>query len=709
MNIYCKRFLTAILSASALFSCAACSDKEKTIELKGALLPHYDGISASDQGNNAYDSRLFYRNDLTLFGGDSDVVWLSEEAAEETAAAQAENKELEGEEKTRYVDEYTKTYGGYFYQYTSGNGGVATKWFNDRDYTGAVSCLRSKDLNDWELCGANNGFSVKLVKQTQWICENTWAPEVIFDEDEKMFYMYFSASSFFGSEEGLPDNPFGIAVLRSETPTGPFELCTSENVYGQDSKNYPAELKYENGSPVNDSGGVAEEVTRTIDEKDFQIDIGRHFNLPYAVPVIDLSPYKDGDGKKYLYFSKEYINSGNFNNPDSLDFRRNSDGSLATDENGKYVVSEETYSYKVLSIWCMQMKDWFTPDYETLRMVAYPGYKSVVYKEGMPVFDDNSYTLVPYAGTENEPYEDDGTLVEGAQMLAHTGEDGKTRYYLTYSQNGFAARNYGVHQAVGDSPFGPFVKIGRRKSVVNTSVENDYMTGAGHHAFVEAGNELFCVYWVHCDPVNPSLAGADGRIYATDRAVFTKDDELGYDILFCNGPTKSLQPKPYVTTGYRNVAREASIEVSTEDDGSKRWLNDGTHTTIEAFDDREYKFEGGAVITLTFDKPVTVGAVMVYNSMYYDTAFSKVDGIVFKLAEKPEWYTLPEYNGYMYIKDLGFNGDYYNATDGFMRQGGSAVASFNDILVNEIKIGISSKLSGKGTVTGVSEIVVLGK
>ncbi len=679
-----------VITAFNLFGCLL---QEDGFALRGAELPHYDGVSTA-QGENGYDSRLFYRNDLTLFGGDSDVLWVSKEDARKTAEKHVDPAYSE-EEKQAYIDSYVDKYGDWFYQYTSGNGGVATMWWDERDYTGAITCLRSRDLNDWELCGDNNGFSVKLTKEG-WIKENTWAPEVIFDQTERMFYMYFSASSFYAQKGDLPTNPFGIAVLRSVSPNGPFELCTSEGQYGSDSTAYPAEQKYDMGKAIGE-----ETVTRTITKKDFQIDIGRHFDLPYAFPVIDISPFEDTDGKKYLYFSKEYINTGSYNYPDSIDFARNEDGTMKTDENGNYILSEKTYSYDVMSIWCMEMTDWFTPKYETLRMVAYPGYKSVSYKEGQPIFDDASYTL-------NEEFEDEGTLVEGAQMLTHTGEDGKKRYYLTYSQTGYAARNYGVHQAVSESPYGPFVKIGRTKSVINTSVENDYMTGGGHHAFVEAAGELFCVYWVHCDPINASLSGVDGRVYAFDRTVYTADEELGYDILFGNGPTNSLQAKPYVATGYKNIADQANITVSSASDNVK-WLNDGTFTTLEVFDNREYTFNGQAEITLTFETPVTIGALMVYNSMYYDTAFSKIDAILFKLAEKPAWYELDAYDGYLYIKDLPFSERYYNATDGFMRQGGSAVASFNDITVSEIKISVSSKLNDNGTTIGLSEIVVLGK
>ena len=54
----------------------------------------------ADDGTHGeqYDSNIFYRNDLKVFGGDADVIYVSKEEDDE--------------------------YGGWFYMYTSGNDGV---------------------------------------------------------------------------------------------------------------------------------------------------------------------------------------------------------------------------------------------------------------------------------------------------------------------------------------------------------------------------------------------------------------------------------------------------------------------------------------------------------------------------------------------------------------------------------------------------------
>ena len=128
--------LTVLFLVMAVLLASACG---KTLKTEGAKLNCFDGLNE----DGSYDSSLFYRNDLTVFGGDSDVLWVPEERDAE--------------------------YGGWFYQYTSGNGGVATNWKDGYETCFAVSCLRSRDLNDWELCGAvDNGFAIEL-QRDDWV------------------------------------------------------------------------------------------------------------------------------------------------------------------------------------------------------------------------------------------------------------------------------------------------------------------------------------------------------------------------------------------------------------------------------------------------------------------------------------------------------------------------------------------------------------
>ena len=59
-----------------------------------------------------------------------------------------------------------------------------------------ITCLRSKDLNDWELCGAvDNGFSCWIDKD-EWIQTMTWAPEVLRNPTDGKYYIEDSLGTF---------------------------------------------------------------------------------------------------------------------------------------------------------------------------------------------------------------------------------------------------------------------------------------------------------------------------------------------------------------------------------------------------------------------------------------------------------------------------------------------------------------------------------
>ena len=119
-------------------------------------------------------------------------------------------------------------------------------------------------------------------------------------------------------------------------------------------------------------------------------------------------------------------------------------------------------------------------------------------------------------------------------------------------------------------------------------------------------------------------------------------------------------------------------------------------------------------LKLSWDTPQTIRNIMVYNSRDYAYAFKSVRSIVFALASKPTWYPQDaEYNGYAHIVDLKAHESGWNSSNFTMRKGGSAMATFNEITVNEIiiTIGADDKIDtsmGRGIVK-LSEIYVMGK
>ena len=111
---------------------------------------------------------------------------------------------------------------------------------------------------------------------------------------------------------------------------------------------------------------------------------------------------------------------------------------------------------------------------------------------------------------------------------------------------------------------------------------------------------------------------------------------------------------------------------------------------------------------------------MLYNSRDYLYAFNSVKSIVFALAEKPSYYPEnKEYNGYAYIKDLTPDHYGWDNSNMIMRKGGSAMATFDEIMVSEIIVTISGEdkvAIDYGVASGVnkylvklSEIFIMGK
>jgi beta-xylosidase len=88
--------------------------------------------------------------------------------------------------------------------------------------------------------------------------------------------------------------------------------------------------------------------------------------------------------------------------------------------------------------------------------------------------NDDFTGFVPFAdGTTFREITPSG-YVEGAFMLLRDG-----KYYFMWSEGGWTGPNYAVAYAMGDSPFGPFERLGR-------ILEQDpsVATGAGHHSIV---------------------------------------------------------------------------------------------------------------------------------------------------------------------------------------------------------------------------------
>lgn len=367
---------------------------------------------------------------------------------------------------------------------------------------------------------------------------------------------------------------------------------------------------------------------------------------------IDASPFIGADGQKYVLFCRVSDVAGNDN------------------------------------IWGVRMIDWATPDYSTLKRLTNTGYKTVSSSQKMS-YECNA------AGTV------DAARNEGPFMYVKKNSDGTAKYYLTMSIYGLS--DYAVIQAVGDSPLGPFTKLEESEGgilLANDHLQWDHVQGPGHHSFLEVDGELF-IYYHQQVTRNIDNGNNWNRFTSWDRINFVKNDN-GQEVMVCNGPTWSLQPKIEKYAEYINIADQANVTVNAG--SNTEALTDGILSMYQNVSFvKEYSCTHTATIELTFDTFREVTALQIFNSKNIANAFQSVSRI--ELVYQNDLY--PD-GAVAYIDNLQFDWESYtNKRNGEIRPGGSAVAVFEPLMVKNIRIVI--ELPADQSSVNLSEIVILGK
>lgn len=694
--------LSVMMSVSVFVSC---TDNEKG---EGFQLQHFNGMDIEE-----YDSDLLWRNTSEVCNdgaGDGDVLWVSEEE--------------------------DPVNGGYFYMYSSSGGGAESTEDGKKPseengpaaYKGYVYVARSRDMVDWDVCGAVDGCYALKASMDTWILSHMYAPECIFDPVSEKYYLYITALSKVNTpelrEQGARYSDstanywdrFYIGVAVSETPYGPFEFATSESMYGDPLAKNP------NGyvlSDINPTILLDEECDELFYTDEFMAQFKENGVVNQAAfeeaderfVVIDAHPFFDENGDLYLYFCRH----------------------MASDSPGGH------------NIWGFRMKDMVTPDYTTITNIMRGSYqkgfsyvgnadatvnkkfvrteyayeRTVSDEDGKTVTDPlhpphlakNWLSYTRYAdGTESTDGQYESALVEAPNMTMTKDKDGKTVYVMSYAPLGVdrVEGDYDMKAAYSYSPLGPFIKPNpdQGATILGTDVAvNNFMSNLGHASFVTVGDEVWIAHWQRQTP----FGGLDqGRLYALSSCSYQYIESTGIYMPIANGPTTSLQAKTSVASGYKNIALDAEITATNDKTGSVKYLNDGMWVTHGVWSDREFEAEKSTQITITFDEPATVRGVLLYNSYFTDNAFKNISLIQFDLAQTPAWHNGTETS--CYIKNLPYNVEDYLSEKGVLQTGSAAVATFNEIKVNRIRITVKeSDLYKGGGKIRLSEIVVLGK
>lgn len=366
--------------------------------------------------------------------------------------------------------------------------------------------------------------------------------------------------------------------------------------------------------------------------------------------TIDVHPYIDPQtGDRYLYYSG-YGNDG----------------------------LGHSYSQTIFGV-KMKDRNWLTPDYSTVKQLTKLHNTTV-------------------DGEDNDIDEGQGMAwVNEAPYMYYS--DGV--YYLTFSVYAYDQSMYQVRQAISDDPLGDFTKIqvaDGGQIIATDGAWSGVITSAGHHCFIECGDQLMIAYHTF---LNREDIG-NGRALAVDTMTLVENGK-GQKVLHANGPTYSYQPLPSEISGYQNVASMANVTVNnTAEDSDVAYLTDG-QIKVHAVDPvKEFKTSGGkTVITLTFDQFVNARSIMLYNSTVYDNAFWGINSI--KLYYK----TGENSTDVATVKNVEFDSDWNcDSFSEVMYPGANAIVEFDELPVNKIEITINAD---DDTVFAFNEIVVLGK
>lgn len=199
------------------------------------------------------NSEIFYENTLETVGADPDVIYISE-----------------GEEA------------GYYYMYIT----------SDDLHGSGFLAYKSKDLVNWVCAGAALKSEGSYDEETgyttvSYAFSNYWAPEVIYDQETKLYYMFYTANRYDTKFESATNFYGDIAV--SESPAGPF---VQYNKYlGKDPVVVDEQKKILSYEPVFDFANMPKDHPLYESSSDGYMK------------VIDLNPFIDpATGKKYMYF-----------------------------------------------------------------------------------------------------------------------------------------------------------------------------------------------------------------------------------------------------------------------------------------------------------------------------------------------------------------------------------------------------------------------
>jgi GH43 family beta-xylosidase len=364
---------------------------------------------------------------------------------------------------------------GFYYAYSTEGA--------DAGYDFAI--YRSADLATWEKLP---GGALPANDPKQWGNDWFWAPEVYYNARTGWYFMFYAARSDANTQRWFGyasfEEPCKIGVAVSRSPAGPFH-----NIASQPIDFNPYDPDYHDVNLL--MGPDQKQPPATL-------AAGEQAPLGTYIPTIDPDVYFDGDGRQYLYVSRNAYRNWNWDT-----------------DLGKYVEESNIIAVPLTTAW------WNDPSASTMPTIA-PAYQGANDRPGGPAGPrrDGYVTVLDYdhdkQAWENADVNDyalsggakkDRRWEEGSSIL-HAGGT----YYLTYSANNWETPQYGVGYATASSPLGPFKKSPTNPILAQKPAIGMYSTGHGSFAASPDGRDLYYVHHGRPTPDDPQR-----RLY-TDRA-----------------------------------------------------------------------------------------------------------------------------------------------------------------------------------------------
>ncbi len=383
------------------------------------------------------------------------------------------------------------------------------------------------------------------------------------------------------------------------------------------------------------AGPFTNKVAPGVDGKKPVFDFGSNF------PTIDGSLFIDDDGSMYYYFARDQIGDNS-----------SSGGNNTTRRS---------------TIWGIELENPYT-----IKAGAKPVKLTEV---GRSTIDETGKFT-----QEWEVQDANAMWNEGPYMLKYNGV-----YYLTYSANYFGSKYYSVGYAISTEPLGDFTKLKDGAQIMGISPDSednwDYFIGTGHAMFLSIGDEDYIVY--HTLIPNTDV----WRHFTIDSIGYREDGTL-----YVNGPTLTAQKVPSAVSGLNNVAGKAIVTADNFSEDTLKYLTDGITGAGKAYSNAEAKTNVGvSTLTFTFDTPVELSSIVVYNSGDYEQMFTSVARI--------------EIDGLYTIDNVKVLTDSYVKRSKQVYAGSAAILE----LSHETKVQTITITFNNSDMVGISEVQILAK